>query len=163
MAEEIFLRVKHRRMTASQWSTSQDILLAGEIGVETDTGKCKVGNGVDVFSKLKYIGIDEITFNIALNKKQDIIQAGTGITKSGVMLSIDNNVVMNKSYVTTVDSTTKIHTITHNRKTLVPIVKCYMDNVEFLPWEVKVVNENSLTLDLGSEIPSGKQIRVGVV
>ena len=70
---------------------------------------------------------------------------------------------LDNRFETTVDSTTKTHTIEHNRKTLVPVVKCFMDNIEFLPWEVKVVNENSLSLNLGEDIPDGKQIRIGVV
>lgn len=110
------------------------------------------------------------------NGKQDTVIAGTGITKNGNTLSVDMGEIvakaqldsavgnkMNLPYLVTVDSTTKIHTITHNRKTLVPIVKCYMDNVEFLPWEVKIINENILSLNLGEDIPGGKQIRVGVV
>lgn len=80
-----------------------------------------------------------------------------------VQLDTAVNAKMNLPYLVNVDSTTKTHTITHNRKTLVPVVKCYMDNVEFLPWEVRVVNENSLSLNLGEDIPDGKKIRIGVV
>lgn len=40
--------------TASQWSASSVVLLKGEIGFESDTGKFKFGNGVDTYSSLKY-------------------------------------------------------------------------------------------------------------
>lgn len=40
--------------TASQWSASSVVLLKGEIGFESDTGKFKFGNGVDTYSFLKY-------------------------------------------------------------------------------------------------------------
>lgn len=50
-------RIQNRRGTASQWSTTNPKLGAGEIGVETDTGKFKVGNGTDRWSDLLYFEV----------------------------------------------------------------------------------------------------------
>ena len=55
MTETIPIRVQHKRMTASEWTNSSLILLDGELGVESDTGKVKVGNGRDRFSSLQYL------------------------------------------------------------------------------------------------------------
>lgn len=55
MTETIPIRVQHKRMTASEWADSSLILLDGEIGVESDTGKIKVGNGHDLYSALLYL------------------------------------------------------------------------------------------------------------
>lgn len=55
MTETIPIRVQHKRMTASDWTNSPLILLDGELGVESDTGKVKVGNGRDRFSALQYL------------------------------------------------------------------------------------------------------------
>lgn len=55
MAEKIPIRVQHKRMTSSEWEESSIILLDGEIGIETNTGKAKVGNGVSRYRDLKYI------------------------------------------------------------------------------------------------------------
>lgn len=55
MTETIPIRVQHKRMTASEWANSPLILLDGELGVESDTGKVKVGNGRDRFSALQYL------------------------------------------------------------------------------------------------------------
>lgn len=55
MAEKIPIRVQHKRMSVSDWEFSDLILLDGEIGIETETGKAKVGNGRDRFSDLKYL------------------------------------------------------------------------------------------------------------
>lgn len=55
MAEKIPIRVQHKRMPSSEWLESSIILLDGEIGIETDTGKAKVGNGVSRYRDLKYI------------------------------------------------------------------------------------------------------------
>ena len=55
MTETIPVRVQHKRMSASDWASSGLILLDGELGVESDTGKVKVGNGRDRFSALQYL------------------------------------------------------------------------------------------------------------
>ncbi len=55
MTETIPVRVQHKRMSASDWASSSLILLDGELGVESDTGKVKVGNGRDRFSSLQYL------------------------------------------------------------------------------------------------------------
>lgn len=46
--------MQQRRGTASEWSTANPVLSAGEIGVETDTLKIKVGNGSTAWSSLEY-------------------------------------------------------------------------------------------------------------
>lgn len=55
MTETIPIRVQHKRMTASDWTNSSLILLDGELGVESDTGNVKVGNGRDRFASLQYL------------------------------------------------------------------------------------------------------------
>ena len=55
MAEKIPIRVQHKRMSSSEWLASPLILLDGEIGIETNTGKAKIGNGISRYSDLKYI------------------------------------------------------------------------------------------------------------
>lgn len=55
MTEAIPVRVQHKRMSASDWLSSSLVLLDGELGVESDTGKVKVGNGRDRFSALQYL------------------------------------------------------------------------------------------------------------
>ena len=55
MTETIPVRVQHKRMSASDWASSTLILLDGELGIESDTGKVKVGTGRDRFSALQYL------------------------------------------------------------------------------------------------------------
>lgn len=55
MTETIPVRVQHKRMSARDWVSSPLVLLDGELGVESDTGKVKVGNGRDRFSALQYL------------------------------------------------------------------------------------------------------------
>lgn len=47
-------RMQQRRGTAEQWTTVNPTLAEGEIGVETDTNKFKIGNGTSDWSTLAY-------------------------------------------------------------------------------------------------------------
>lgn len=47
-------RIQFRRGTAAEWSTANPILAEGELGVELDTSKCKVGDGVLNWNSLLY-------------------------------------------------------------------------------------------------------------
>lgn len=53
--EVVPIRVRHKRMPASEWERSDFVLYDGELGIESDTGKVKVGNGRDRFSALQYL------------------------------------------------------------------------------------------------------------
>lgn len=47
-----------RRGTAAQWTTNNPVLLPGEVGYETDTGKIKIGDAVGTaWTSLDYAGI----------------------------------------------------------------------------------------------------------
>ena len=55
------IRIQLRNDTAKNWNTKNPLLLKGEMGVETDTGKTKIGNGTAYWKDLKYSGVDEDT------------------------------------------------------------------------------------------------------
>lgn len=55
------IRIQFRNDTAENWTTQNPVLLKGEMGVEIDTGKTKIGNGTDHWETLKYSGVDEDT------------------------------------------------------------------------------------------------------
>ena len=46
--------IQIRRGTASQWTTANPVLLAGEMGLELDTKKFKFGDGASTWSALEY-------------------------------------------------------------------------------------------------------------
>lgn len=52
-------QIKLRRGTASQWTTTNPVLASAEIGVETDTNKFKLGDGVSDWTELKYFSSTE--------------------------------------------------------------------------------------------------------
>ena len=55
------IRIQLRNDTAENWTTKNPVLLQGEMGVEFDTGKIKIGNGTAHWKDLKYSGVDEDT------------------------------------------------------------------------------------------------------
>lgn len=53
--------MQQRRGTATQWTTANPVLGAGEIGFESDSGKFKIGDGTNTWSNLDYfLTIDEL-------------------------------------------------------------------------------------------------------
>jgi len=47
-------RIQLRRGTAAQWTSADPVLLEGELGLETDTGRIKVGDGVANWNTTTY-------------------------------------------------------------------------------------------------------------
>jgi len=47
-------RIQLKRATAAQWTAANPVLYSGEIGLETDTNKFKIGNGATAFNSLPY-------------------------------------------------------------------------------------------------------------
>ena len=47
-------QIQFRRGTASQWTTANPTLAQGEMGLETDTNKIKIGDGSTAWTSLAY-------------------------------------------------------------------------------------------------------------
>jgi hypothetical protein len=81
-------RMQQRRSTAAEWTSANSILAAGEIGVETDTRKFKIGNGTTAWNSLGYAVTDGDIASVS---------AGTGLTGGGtsgaITLSVDTATV----------------------------------------------------------------------
>ena len=72
MADKLLnIRIQLRNDTAENWNTKNPLLLKGEMGVETDTGKTKIGNGTAQWKDLKYSGVDEDTIKGIIDKNRD--------------------------------------------------------------------------------------------
>ncbi len=53
------VRIQLRRDTAANWTSSNPILRSGEVGIETDTHKLKIGNGTSTWTQLTQYVADE--------------------------------------------------------------------------------------------------------
>jgi hypothetical protein len=54
--------IQLRRDTASNWSSNNPLLASGETGIETDTNRAKIGNGVDNWNDLSYFSESDTIF-----------------------------------------------------------------------------------------------------
>ena len=83
----VVTQIQVRRGTASQWTSTNPTLAAGEWGFETDTGKAKIGNGSTNWTGLSYFGgtgtVSSITAGTGLS--------GGTITSTGT-IAIDSTV-----------------------------------------------------------------------
>lgn len=90
-------KIQLRHDTAENWTTANPTLLAGEAGVETDTGKMKVGDGSTAWTDLTYVSgesIDAYTkaeTDSLLEEKQDVLTAKDNIiiTPKSTSLTLD--------------------------------------------------------------------------
>jgi hypothetical protein len=84
----VVTQIQIRRGTASQWTSANPTLAAGEWGFETDTKKGKIGDGTTAWNSLAYVlGVGDI----------DGVTAGTGLSGGGtsgtVTVSLDTSSV----------------------------------------------------------------------
>lgn len=76
-------RILLRNDVATAWSTANPVLMKGEIGIETDTNKFKIGDGVKAWSALSYVGTQvKIT--------------GTGKVITGASVGADGTLTLTK-------------------------------------------------------------------
>lgn len=69
----VVTQIQVRRGTASQWTSTNPTLAAGEWGYETDTNKVKIGTGSTAWNSLGYQGAGDI----------EGVTAGTGLSGGG--------------------------------------------------------------------------------
>jgi hypothetical protein len=70
------VKLQLRRGTAAQWSAANPLLAEGELAVELDTGKFKVGNGIKYWNQLDYT--PNITENDLKYSLVNILSSSTG-------------------------------------------------------------------------------------
>ena len=51
-------RIQFRKDTSSRWAEVNPILMEGEIAIETDTHKMKIGDGVNSYVNLSYLRVE---------------------------------------------------------------------------------------------------------
>jgi hypothetical protein len=97
---QVAIRIQLRRDTAANWTSANPILRAGEVGIETDTQRIKIGDGSATWSTRPYINIlpSELT-ELSQDAVNQALTAGNGITKvyddnaNTITLSITNSVI----------------------------------------------------------------------
>ena len=73
--------IQLRRDTASAWTSANPTLAQGEMGVETDTAKYKIGDGTTVWTSLAYSSLPSTAFNAStVTTKGDLLVATANST-----------------------------------------------------------------------------------
>lgn len=99
--------IKLRKGTSTQWNSSTLILALGEVGLETDTSRMKIGNGSSLWTALPYANVlpSELT-ELAQDAVGNVISVGNGLTKTYDDANNIINLGINTDYIATVASLT---------------------------------------------------------
>jgi hypothetical protein len=107
------VRIQVRRGLASEWTTANPVLAAGEMGVETNTNKFKFGNGTDTWSALSYAAADSATIGeLSQDAINQALSVGQGLTKTyddnanTIVVTVNTDVISTKEFATS-EATTK--------------------------------------------------------
>ena len=86
-------KIQLRNGTAAEWTAKNPVLLKGEMGIETDTHKIKVGDGSTQWSELAYCGADTNDILNVINANRDsctVIELAKGETAADKLSTIEN-------------------------------------------------------------------------
>lgn len=102
------VRIQVRRGTSADWTSVNPTLAAGEMGVETNTRKLKIGDGSTAWNSLDYIASDVPAIGeIAQDAIDAALTMGSGLTKTyndganTITVAIDTAVIATQTYVDT--------------------------------------------------------------
>lgn len=90
------LTIEHlqlRHATSTEWTSQNPTLLAGELGIEYDTGKFKIGDGSTVWNALQY-GVLEYTLPAAGVNTLGGVKIGSNITVTNGVISVSKQNVI---------------------------------------------------------------------
>lgn len=86
-------KIQLRNGTAAEWTAKNPVLLKGEMGIETDTHKIKVGDGSTQWSELAYCGADTNDILNVINANRDsctVTELAEGETTADKLSAIEN-------------------------------------------------------------------------
>lgn len=98
--------MQQRRGTATQWTTANPVLAAGEIGFEIDTYKFKIGDGVNQWGDLDYFGASDDVLASLINAAPATLD-----TLGEIANALGNDAAFANSVLTHTNATTNVHGI----------------------------------------------------
>lgn len=93
MAKELNTRIQLKHGLAANWTKKNPVLLAGEMGIETDTLKMKVGDGATNWTDLGYLGADANDILAIINENRDsctTVEVAEGQSDTEALATISN-------------------------------------------------------------------------
>jgi hypothetical protein len=156
----VVTQIQVRRGTASQWTSTNPVLAAGELGFETDTNKLKIGNGSSAWNSLSYVATG------ATGTVTSVV-AGTGlsggtITSTGT-IAIDTATTVDVSTAQTLTNKTltapKIN-LTLNAQTGTTYTFVLGDNGQLVTASNASAQTFSIPTNASVAFPTGTQINL---
>jgi len=102
-------RMKQRRATEAVWTTSDYVLADGELGVTTDTGIIKIGNGTSPWTELDIAFGSEYLPILGTAANSDLLE---GISSSGFVKVIDTSTAATANKVALRDASGRLKAAT---------------------------------------------------
>jgi hypothetical protein len=153
----VVTQIQVRRGTASQWTSTNPTLAAGEWGFESDTGKVKIGNGSTAWNSLGYTGAGDI----------EGVTAGTGLSGGGtsgtVTVSIDTSVTADLSTAQTLTNktlTAPVINLALNAQTGTTYTFALSDNGKLVTASNASAQTYSIPTNATTAFPTGTQINI---
>ena len=81
------VQLQFRRGTASEWTSANPILAEGELGLELDSNKFKLGNGITRWNSLLYTSTFNVTKDISSDITYPTFVTGVGVISAGISTS----------------------------------------------------------------------------
>jgi hypothetical protein len=101
------VRIQVRRGLASEWTSANPVLAAGEMGVETNTNLFKFGNGTSTWTALAYANNSDVAIGeISQDAINNALSLGAGLTKTyddganSIVITVDTDVISTKTFAT---------------------------------------------------------------
>ena len=93
MSELKYARIQQWGMTASEWTAQNPVLRPNEFGVETDTKKFKIGDGITAWRNLAYPYYTKGETDQTIVNKLNAISSSK-LDKNGLSWALDNSVLV---------------------------------------------------------------------
>lgn len=96
------VNIQLRRGNASEWTSANPVLMEGELGLELDTGKYKIGNGSTAWNSLSYSSLPSTAIsNTVVNAKGDLIVGTADDTVDRLAVGTDGYILTASAAATT--------------------------------------------------------------
>jgi hypothetical protein len=154
----VVTQIQVRRGTASQWTSTNPVLAAGEWGYESDTNKAKIGNGSSAWNSLSYFGgtgtVSSITAGTGLS--------GGTITSTGT-IAIDTATTVDVSTAQTLTNktlTAPVINLSLNAQTGTTYTFALSDNGKLVTASNAGAQTYSIPTNGTTAFPTGTQINI---
>lgn len=156
-----YRRLRNPSFNADVWTDKNPLLQKGELGIETDTSKVKIGDGVAYWNDLPYMfddaGANTDLSNLSDTGKANISAEGTYDPNETYDAGTVGAAIQSKADATT-SANTDLSNLTSTGKNIANWASIVTNCIAEIPQDLKVeLNNGTLTLKAGSKVyvPNG--------